>query len=222
MNRIQNYLTSMEVAKMTGKAHKNLIRDIRNYVKELGELKIEPSNFFIESTFQSERNQTLSCFKITKEGCEFIAHKLTGLKGTEFTAKYINKFHQMEGILQADQVEMQKMFLDMAMQIIPMVVQETARQLLPIMSQAVHGTAESGRASGEKKKRRRVRVYGKIDVLPTAVKDDVIYKLFQEKMSYADVFLYLKGRGYDISTSSVGRYAQKIYKSMEETKIEYE
>lgn len=33
---------------------------------------------------------------IYKKGCEFIAHKLTGIKGTEFTAKYINRFHQME------------------------------------------------------------------------------------------------------------------------------
>lgn len=33
-------------------------------------------------------------------GCEFIAHKLTGVKGTEFTAKYINRFHEMEDTIQ--------------------------------------------------------------------------------------------------------------------------
>lgn len=33
---------------------------------------------------------------VTKKGCEFIAHKLTGQKGTEFTAKFINRFHEME------------------------------------------------------------------------------------------------------------------------------
>ena len=33
---------------------------------------------------------------VTKKGCEFIAHKLTGQKGTEFTARYINRFHEME------------------------------------------------------------------------------------------------------------------------------
>lgn len=31
-----------------------------------------------------------------KKGCEFIAHKMTGQKGTEFTARYINRFHEME------------------------------------------------------------------------------------------------------------------------------
>ena len=40
-------------------------------------------------------------YQITKKGCEFIAHKLTGIKGTEFTAKYINRFHEMESHLTA-------------------------------------------------------------------------------------------------------------------------
>lgn len=38
----------------------------------------------------------MPCYNVTKKGCEFIAHKLTGIKGTEFTAKYINRFHDME------------------------------------------------------------------------------------------------------------------------------
>lgn len=38
----------------------------------------------------------MPCFMVTKKGCEFIAHKLTGQKGTEFTARYINRFHEME------------------------------------------------------------------------------------------------------------------------------
>ncbi len=38
----------------------------------------------------------MTCYLVTKKGCEFIAHKLTGQKGTEFTARYINRFHEME------------------------------------------------------------------------------------------------------------------------------
>ena len=38
----------------------------------------------------------------TKKGCEFVAHKLTGTKGTEFTARYINRFHDMEEALKDD------------------------------------------------------------------------------------------------------------------------
>lgn len=96
MNLEQKTITSVEVAEMVEKEHKNLMRDVRSYVKELGELKIEPTDFFKENTYKTEQNKTLPCYDITKKGCEFIAHKLTGIKGTEFTARYINRFHEME------------------------------------------------------------------------------------------------------------------------------
>lgn len=89
-------LTSMEVAQMVGKDHKNLVRDIRRYCEQLAETKIELGDFFTESTYLDANNQNRPCFMVTKKGCEFIAHKLTGQKGTEFTARYINRFHEME------------------------------------------------------------------------------------------------------------------------------
>lgn len=96
MNQIEQTLDSREVAEMVGKQHKNLLADVRGYMKELGELKIQPTDFFRENTYKTEQNKKLPCYDITKKGCEFIAHKLTGIKGTEFTAKYINRFHDME------------------------------------------------------------------------------------------------------------------------------
>lgn len=96
MKKIEQTIDSLEVAEMVGKAHKNLIRDIRYYLEELGQLKIEPSDFFTKSTYQNSQNKKMPCYLVTKKGCEFIAHKLTGIKGTEFTAKYINRFHDME------------------------------------------------------------------------------------------------------------------------------
>jgi Rha family phage regulatory protein len=95
-------LDSREVAKMIGKEHKNLLRDIETYIDYLeksGELKIEPSEFFQPSTYISEQNKKLPSYQITKKGCEFIAHKLTGPKGAQFTATYINYFHEMEQAL---------------------------------------------------------------------------------------------------------------------------
>ena len=94
--QIEQTLDSREVAEMVGKEHKNLMRDVRSYADELGQLKIEPSDFFKENTYQNSQNKTMPCYDITKKGCEFIAHKLTGIKGTEFTARYINRFHEME------------------------------------------------------------------------------------------------------------------------------
>lgn len=87
---------SLEVAEMVEKEHKNLMRDVRNYVAELNQLKIEPVDFFQESKYKDGKGEERPCYNITKKGCEFIAHKLTGIKGTKFTALYINRFHDME------------------------------------------------------------------------------------------------------------------------------
>jgi len=94
-NRIET-VTSMEVAEMVSKEHNKLMRDIRRYIKQLGETKIGHSDFFQESTYISEQNKELPCFNVTRKGCEFIANKLTGQKGTEFTARYVNRFHELE------------------------------------------------------------------------------------------------------------------------------
>lgn len=101
MNLEQKFIDSREVAEMVGKMHKNLLSDIRGYVNELGQLKIQPSDFFAESTYRNSQNKEQPCYLVTKKGCEFIAHKLTGIKGTEFTAKYINRFHELEDVVKA-------------------------------------------------------------------------------------------------------------------------
>lgn len=100
MNQLEQKLDSREVAEMIGKEHKELLRDIRRYCEQLAESKIALGDFFTESTYQDANNQTRPCYLVTKKGCEFIAHKLTGVKGTEFTAKYINRFHEMEDKIQ--------------------------------------------------------------------------------------------------------------------------
>lgn len=97
----QKFIDSREVAEMVGKQHNELLKDIRRYSEQLGEGKIPQSDFFTESTYVNSQNKKMPCYQVTKKGCEFIAHKLTGVKGTEFTAKYINRFHEMEDAIKA-------------------------------------------------------------------------------------------------------------------------
>lgn len=98
-NLIKKELTldSREVAEMVEKNHKELLRDIRTYEGYLGESNFALTDFFIPSTYVSIQNKELPNYQITKKGCEFIAHKLTGQKGALFTAAYINRFHELEG-----------------------------------------------------------------------------------------------------------------------------
>lgn len=97
-------LTSLEVAEMVEKEHSKLLRDIRRYIRQLDEANFGFIDFFSESTYVDERNRIKPCFDITRKGCEFIAHKMTGPKGTVFTARYINRFHEMENELMNEEI----------------------------------------------------------------------------------------------------------------------
>lgn len=100
MNNINRLtLDSREVAVMLEKEHNHLLRDISVYAKYLTETKIGLSDFFQESTYKDITGRTLKKYQITKKGCEFLAHKQTGRKGSSFTASYINRFHEMEAQL---------------------------------------------------------------------------------------------------------------------------
>lgn len=93
------YIDSREVAKMVGKNHRDLLRDIRRYCKQMDEINqrnLALVDFFMESAYIDDKGERRTCYLVTMKGCEFIAHKLTGQKGTEFTAKYINRFHEMQ------------------------------------------------------------------------------------------------------------------------------
>ena len=114
-------IDSREVAGMVGKRHDSLLRDIRGYVENMrdstdhkivvsdfnaeatietnfgfSEKSLDSAGFFIESTYKDVTGRDLPCYLVTRKGCEFIANKLTGKKGTLFTAAYINRFHEME------------------------------------------------------------------------------------------------------------------------------
>lgn len=99
MTKIEQTLTSIEVAEMIEKEHSKLLRDIYRYEEQFAEAKIGLGDFFKKSEYKDLNNQTRPCYHITKKGCEFIAHKLTGTKGTIFTARYINRFHEMQDML---------------------------------------------------------------------------------------------------------------------------
>ncbi|PLT15924.1 phage regulatory protein [Limosilactobacillus fermentum] len=93
----QDVMDSRDVAKMIGKTHKNLMRDIRSYINDFEPgSKLSPAEFFIESTYLDQNKQERPCYLLTKQGCEFVANKLTGKKGTIFTATYVGLFNQYQ------------------------------------------------------------------------------------------------------------------------------
>ena len=114
MNLEQKTITSLEVADMVGKPHNDLMKDIRRYTSQFNEGNISHVEFFTENTYLDKKGQERPCYMVTKKGCEFIAHKMTGVKGTEFTAKYINRFHEMEDVIQKPKSPMQLLEMEFA------------------------------------------------------------------------------------------------------------
>ncbi len=106
MQELEQTLDSREVAEMIEKEHSKLLRDLRRYEEQFAEANIGLGDFFKVSTYADANNQNRPCYRITKKGCEFIAHKLTGTKGTIFTARYINRFHEMQDILSKQEPEL--------------------------------------------------------------------------------------------------------------------
>lgn len=100
-------LDSREVAQMLGKEHSELLKEIegRKDGKNVGLIPVlekgnfHLSNYFIPSTYTAGTRK-YKCYLITKLGCELIGNKQQGEKGILFTAKYVERFNQMEQVIE--------------------------------------------------------------------------------------------------------------------------
>ncbi|OMD69151.1 Rha family transcriptional regulator [Paenibacillus odorifer] len=88
---------SREIALMTGKQHKHLVRDIDNYVQVFSQSPdLDSDDFFVETTYQAGTGKSYKMYLLTKIGCDMVANKMTGPKGILFTATYVSRFEEME------------------------------------------------------------------------------------------------------------------------------
>jgi len=120
------FTTSLEVARVFGKEHKNVLRDIANILSldGLGQLKNEPSSSeaggqsksgqtskdthisstaedftqlnFKLSYYKNEQNKRQPMYKLTRDGFVFLAMGFTGKKAAQFKIAYIQAFNAME------------------------------------------------------------------------------------------------------------------------------
>ncbi|MDE6284185.1 MAG: phage regulatory protein/antirepressor Ant, partial [Bacilli bacterium] len=68
--------------------------------ENLTDAKLRSLKFFIPSTYKDKKGETRKCYLLTKQGCEFVANKMTGKKGNQFTAAYVTLFNKMEAAVQ--------------------------------------------------------------------------------------------------------------------------
>ena len=130
-------IDSREVAEMVGIQHKDLLKKVRNYQQILESAKLLPQDFFIPSTYKVENNnKTYECYLLTKKGCEMVANKLTGEKGVIFTAKYVNRFAEMEQKIKLPKTDREILFLSVK-------VQEETAQRVDVLEEKVSDLEKS-------------------------------------------------------------------------------
>ena len=82
-------MTSLEIAELTGKQHKNLMRDIRNM--ELAWVKIAGLKFELGS-YEDANGQMRPCYFLTKTECLYIATKFND----EARARLVLRWQELE------------------------------------------------------------------------------------------------------------------------------
>ena len=94
-------IDSREVAEMLGKEHKHVLqyiegnKDIIGIKPTLESQGLDYQKYFIPSTYKAGTRE-YKCYLVTKMGCELLGNKQQGEKGILFTAKYVERFNEME------------------------------------------------------------------------------------------------------------------------------
>ena len=145
-------IDSREAAEMMEIEHSKLLRMLEGDKTHIGiipvlrKAQLGLSKYFVESTYKSGTRE-YKCYLCTKMGCEMLANKLTGEKGILFTAKYVDKFNEMENKLkeQENQFKLPQTYKEALLQLVEQV---EANEQLQIQNESL--TIENRLLQGEK------------------------------------------------------------------------
>ena len=84
--------TSLKVAEIFEKEHRDVMKSIRNLTAQNFAVK----KMFVEESYLNSRNQQQPMYYMNRDGFTLLAMGFTGSKAMEFKLKYINAFNQME------------------------------------------------------------------------------------------------------------------------------
>jgi len=95
-----NTITSVEVSEMVERRHDQVLRDISTIITHFGDDHKSVGIYFTEGIYKDSLNREKPCFLLTKKGCELYSTRMTGAKGTMFAVAYIERFNQMEQVIE--------------------------------------------------------------------------------------------------------------------------
>ncbi|MRH46842.1 phage regulatory protein [Lactobacillus reuteri] len=95
----QAVTTSLQVAKVFNKNHRDVIRAIEHKINSAQNCA-QYQKMFVEGTYKDSSGKTNKMYYMNRDGFTFIAFGFTGAKADQFKLKYIDAFNQMEKQLQ--------------------------------------------------------------------------------------------------------------------------
>lgn len=88
----QATMSSLEIARLTGKDHKNVIADIRKTLEEMG----EGGELKFQSSYKTSQNKELPCFNLPRRECDIL---ISGYS-IPYRVKIIDQWRELEATSQ--------------------------------------------------------------------------------------------------------------------------
>ncbi|EJO4371542.1 Rha family transcriptional regulator, partial [Campylobacter jejuni] len=105
----QIFCTSLDVAKVFGKEHKNILRDIENILNDLREIGTSNCLLNFELSFKVHkiqgfkgRERKYPYYNLTRDGFSLLAMGFTGKEALQWKILFIDAFNEMQKLLQKE------------------------------------------------------------------------------------------------------------------------
>lgn len=116
MNNHQAVTTSLVLAEVFNKQHKNVIQAIETKINS-AENSAQYKKMFVEATYTDKSGKRNKMYYLNRDGFTFIAMGFTGSKVDEFKLKYIEAFNKMEQIVRQELPQTPEEKLELTMQV---------------------------------------------------------------------------------------------------------
>ena len=113
MHDKQVVTTSLKVAEIFEKEHRDVMKSIRNLTAQNFAVK----KMFVEDRYLNSRNQQQPMYYMNRDGFTLLAMGFTGSKAMEFKLKYIEAFNKMEQIVRQELPQTPEEKLELTMQV---------------------------------------------------------------------------------------------------------
>ncbi|EAJ5682032.1 phage regulatory protein [Campylobacter lari] len=111
----QIFCTSLDIAKVFGKRHDDVLKSIRNILNELREIGASNELRNFAETYRNTeirgfgkvkgKTRKDRCYNLTRDAFTLLAMGFTGKKALQFKIAFINAFNQMEQIIKNKEIE---------------------------------------------------------------------------------------------------------------------